>query len=188
MKSLLISILALAVATLPCKAERPPDALVNKLTAVIREHCPNATVEVTEEAFRAKYQTMLFTVHDIQMTGNILPKPRQVEGPNYEGFLLDIRMQKGPYNGQLVVPQVIHEPYWSTFFDGPSSEDGQNCYWINFSYGGGLDPKLKQAIMDALPKKRFPPPAPSPGRNFPQAIAPELPELPLGTRTSGSAN
>ena len=187
MKSLLISILALSVATLPCIAERPPDELVKKLTSVIREYCPDATTEVTDQAFIAKYGTMLFTVHDEQMDGNILPKPRQVEGPNYKGFLLDIRMQKGPYDGQLGVPQVLHKPYWSTFFDGPSSEDGKNCSWINFSYGSQLDPKLKQAIMDALPKKRFPPPVPSPGCNFPNSIDPKLPELHLGTKDNSPA-
>ena len=64
-------------------------------------------------------------------------------------------VENGPYQGQPVIPQELHGPYYPTFIDGPPTGDGTNHYWITFSNGSGLDPKLKQAIFDALPGGKF---------------------------------
>ena len=153
LKSLLISTFVFAATMLRCLAEPPPDALVEKLTAIIRKHCPDAKFEVTNGLFTAKYGTMWFELYVRQMTGEILPKTRQEEGPNFKGFVLKIGVEKGPYAGQPVIPQELQGPYYPTFIDGPPTEEGSNHYWIRFSYGSRFDPKLKQAIFDALPKR-----------------------------------
>ncbi len=85
------------------------------------------------------------------MTGEISSETQQREGPNFQGFLLTVNVEKGRYEGQAVIPQELRGPYFPTFIDGPATEDGKNHYWITFSYGGRLDPKLKQAVFAALP-------------------------------------
>ncbi len=130
--------------------ETPPDDLVETLRVIILEHCPAATI-ATDELYTAKNGTMMFTLHGAAMTGEVSPKTHQTEGPNFKGFLLKIGVEQGHYNGQAVVPQVSQGPYFPTYIDCPATTDGKDHYWINFSYGSGLDPKLKQAILAALP-------------------------------------
>jgi hypothetical protein len=109
-------------------------------------------IEVTDKEFTAKYGTMMFTLHNRSMSGEIFPKTHQEEGPNFKGFILRVSMEEGAYNGQGAVPQELRGPYYPTFIDGPLTNDGNNHYWIRFSYGSQLDPKLKQAIFEAIPK------------------------------------
>ena len=161
MKPLLITTLVFVSVALICRADPPPDALVKKLTAVIREHCPDAIIEMKDDNFTAKHGTMIFTLHPHQMTGEILPKTYQEEGPNVKGFLLTVKMHKGKEIAQLVTPQEIRGPYFPTFINDPPTSDGKNQYWISFSYGTRFDTKLKRAIFDALPKGKFQPDAPS---------------------------
>jgi hypothetical protein len=155
MKALLVPTLFLITAASTWSADPPPNELVAKLTATIREHCPDAQVAVTNGLFTANYGTMMFTLHPRQMTGELLAKTRQVEGPNFKGFVLTVGVEKGPYRGQAWIPQELHGPYYPTFINGPPTEDGTNHYWITFSYGTRLDPKLKQAVLDALPGGNF---------------------------------
>ena len=135
-------------------SELPPDKMIKTLTAVIRAYCPEAAIETGNNLFTAKYGTMMFTLHGKSMTGEITATTHQEEGPNFKGFVLMVSMEKGPYTGQAVIPHVLHGPYYPTFIDGPPTKDGTNHYRIVFSYGSRLDPKLKQAIFDALPKSR----------------------------------
>jgi hypothetical protein len=155
MKTLAIGTVILATAALKCFADPPPAELVGKLTAVVREHCPDAQIALTNGLFTAKSGTMIFKLHPRQMTGEILTNTFQEEGPNYKGFVLTVGVENGAYQGQAVVPQELHGPYYPTFLAAPPTEDGTNHYWITFSYGSRLDPKLKQAVLDVLPKGIF---------------------------------
>lgn len=130
----------------------PSKELIQKLTDNIKQHCPDAKIEITERAFTAKHGTMIFTVHGHSMDGAIQRKTHEEEGPNHKGFLLEISLEDGQYAGQASVPQTLREPYWQRFIDAPSTEDGKKYHRINFSYGRNLDPKLKQAIFDTIPK------------------------------------
>jgi hypothetical protein len=150
MKTLIIGTLVLATAALKSFADPPQAELVGKLTAAIRERCPEAQIVVTNGLFTAKSGTMMFTLHTRQMTGEILTNTFQKEGPNYTGFVLNVEVEKGPYRGQAFGAQELRGPYYPTFIANPPTEDGTNHYWITFSYGGGLDPKLKQTIFHAL--------------------------------------
>ena len=134
----------------------PSKELVKKLTETIRKHCPDAKFEVTTESFIAKHGTMMFTVHGHSMGGEVDEKTHQQEGPNFKGFLLKVSLEDGLYAGQAGAPQTLREPYWQRFFDVPSTDDGKQYHRINFSYGSSLDPKLKQAIFDAIPKTKRP--------------------------------
>lgn len=155
MKTLLLVAAFLSGLGSLCWSEPPPDELVKKLTAVIREHCPDAAIETTNDVFTAKHGTMMFTLHGGSMTGEFSPKTYQREGPNFGGFLLTVTVEKGRYAGQARVPQELHGPYFPTYINAPTTPDGKDHYWITFSYGSRLDPKLKQAIFAALPGGKF---------------------------------
>lgn len=127
-----------------------PEALANTLKAAIQKECPDAKFEVAGDSFIAKHKTMLFTVHDRLMTGEIRSQTRQQEGPNYKGFLLQVTLQPGRETPQALTPQTIREPYWSTYINNPPTSDGKDHYWVSFSYGGRLDQKLKAAILEAI--------------------------------------
>jgi hypothetical protein len=137
----------------PVRAEGPMDALASKLTAAIKSTCPKAVIRYSDGAFTAKTGTMVFTLHSRSMTGEYSANTYKEEGPNYRGFLLSVRVEPGRYNGQAVVPQELHGPYYATYIDDPKEVDGKTHYVISFSYGSRIDQKLKKAIMDALPRR-----------------------------------
>lgn len=151
---LLIAVLVSGVGSV-CWGDPPPAEVVKKLTAVIREHCPDAAIDATNNVFVAKYGTMMFTLHTRFMTGEVSRETRLQEGPNFKGFILTVGVEKGRYEGQAVVPQELHGPYFPTYINGPATEDGKNHYWITFSFGSRCDPKLKQAVFAALPGGKF---------------------------------
>lgn len=138
-------------------SEPPSGELTRKLTAVVREHCPDATIQVTNGLFEAKYGTMVFNLHRSDKTGEFFPKTYPKEGPNVRGFVLTVCVENGPYHGQAFGAQEGRGPYFPTFIAFPATEDGKNHYWITFSYGSRLDPKLKQAVFAALGYDKFQP-------------------------------
>lgn len=137
-------------------AAAPPDALVRSLTTVIRKHCPDAEIEMIDQTFVAKSGTMKFTVHARSKTGEIFPRTHEDEGPNFKGFLLRVSMHPGPYEGAAVVPQTLQGPYYPTFIDASPTSTGDGYLWVSFAYGSRLDAELKQALLEALPRMRFP--------------------------------
>ena len=136
------------------------EKLVKELSDSIVKHCPDAKIEVTRNTFLAKHGTMEFSVHGRSMTGEISQKTHQAEGPNYKGFMLRVSLHDGKYRGQVGVPQTINGPYFPTFIDAPVTADGKQHYSVGFSYGSRLDPKLKQALLDVIPKTKFAEPVP----------------------------
>ncbi|HEY7310080.1 MAG TPA: hypothetical protein VH643_12030 [Gemmataceae bacterium] len=136
-------------------AEPPPDELVKALTKTIRKHCPDAKIEVTKQAFVAKYGAMMFTLHGRSKSGEFFPETHRQEGPNFKGFILHVEVHDGRYQGAAVVPQTLQGPYFPTFLDAPAFEKGNQHYLVKFSYGSRIDPDLKKAIFEAIPKTRF---------------------------------
>ncbi|MCP5516677.1 MAG: hypothetical protein H7A45_05365 [Verrucomicrobiales bacterium] len=163
MKTLQTALLLLLPVVLNAGEQRLPEALTTRLTAAIREHCPDAAIEADDSGFTARHGTMMFTLHGRSKTGEVHPQTYQAEGPNFRGFLLRISRQEGPYEGAAVVPQTLREPYFPTFIDAPATADGSGHYWVRFSFGGRLDDKTKNAILDAIPKTVFQPGPPSSG-------------------------
>lgn len=139
-------------------AAPPPSDMVKKLTQVLRKRCPEAIIEVTKEAFTAKYGTIVYTLHSRSKTGEVYPQTYQQEGPNFKGFMLSVSLQEGKYGGAAVVPQTLQGPYFPTFLDAVSVEDGKKYYMVHFSYGSRLDPELMKSLFEVLPKTRFPQP------------------------------
>ena len=128
------------------------DALFEKLTEVIAKQCPEVEIDTNQNVFLAKHDTMMYMLHHDTKTGEVSEQARQEEGPRSRGFMLRIGRRDGTYKGQASIPQTIKGPYYPTFIDAPATASGKNHYIIHFSFGRGLDPKLKQAIFEALPR------------------------------------
>ena len=92
----------------------------------------------------------MFTVHGRSKTGEISPRTYQVEGPNYRGYMLRVRLEKGKYLGQAAVPQTIRGPYYPTFIDARNTKAKQGHHFVSFSFGSRLDPKIKKAIHEMI--------------------------------------
>ncbi|MBC8467845.1 MAG: hypothetical protein H8D56_00120 [Planctomycetes bacterium] len=137
------------------QADPPETNLIQKLTSVITNLCPKAEIKVDKHAFSAKHDTMVYTIHSRSKTGEVSPRTYQKEGPGFRGFMLRISLNDGKYGGAACVPQTIQGPYFPTFLDAPSTDGGKKHYQVHFSYGGRLDPKLKKAILEAIPRTRF---------------------------------
>ncbi len=81
MNALPLALVVIATTALNAIAAELPDSLTQKLSAAIREHCPNALIAVSESEFTAKHGTMMFTVHRKSKTGEVYPGTYQEEGP-----------------------------------------------------------------------------------------------------------
>jgi hypothetical protein len=155
MKAILFSLALLGIPGMSLAGEPLPGELVKKLTVAVRDTCPDAQIQVSNNVFTAKYGTMLFTLHNKSKTGEVYPQTYPTEGPNFRGFILTVSLENGPYEGAAVIPQTLQGPYFPTFIDGPAAEDGRKHYWVTFSYGSRLDEKTRSAIFEAIPKTKF---------------------------------
>ena len=99
----------------------------------------------------------MFTLHSKSKTGEVYPETYQQEGPNFKGFILRVEVLDGKYEGAAVMPQTLQGPYFPTFIDAPSVEKDKQHYEVRFSYGSRLDPDLKKAIFEVIPKTRSQP-------------------------------
>lgn len=107
MRTSILTVLVLFAIASVARSEPPSDELVKRLTAVIRQHCPDAQFKVEKNTFTAKHGTMTYTVHGSFMTGEISPKTYQEEGPNFKGFLLTVTLEQGHRVNQAVTPQTM---------------------------------------------------------------------------------
>ncbi|MBN1383925.1 MAG: hypothetical protein JW983_03460 [Elusimicrobia bacterium] len=129
--------------------------LTERVSKLILKYYPEAEIVQDNGKFVAKYGTMIFTVHGRLKTGEILEKTKEVEGPNFKGFILSISVENGKYLGQAVIPQTLSRRYWNTYIDRPPTNDGKSYYVIDFSYGSSLDPKFMKAVLEVLSKTRI---------------------------------
>ena len=130
--------------------------LAAKVSKLVMEYFPDAVVTQDNEKLSAKHGTMVFTIHRHWRTGKILEETDQVEGPNYDGFMISISVEDGMYIGPAMVPQTLNRRYWKEYIDRPSLEDGSGYYVINFAYGSRLDKDFMSAIFKVLPVSKIP--------------------------------
>jgi hypothetical protein len=152
MSRTLLACIAILVSVNQSHAAPPPENLVKAMTEAIKKHCPDATVETTENAFVAKSGTMTYTVHDRSKTGEVSTTTHRQEGPNFKGFIVRVSLNEGKYAGAAVTPQTIRGPYFPTFVDAPAT--GDDHYHVSFSFGESIDPALKKATLEVLPKSK----------------------------------
>jgi len=148
--AVLLCLLAATVFPAEKRKVPTPGELIERLTAVVRKHCPEAEVTNKDGTFVAEHGTMVFTVHRHYKTGEYLKTIDQEEGPNYRGFILKVEAREEPYRGGAAVPQDYRETYWRTYFDHAPGVS------VWFSYGSRVDRKLKAAVLAAMPRPTGP--------------------------------
>ena len=148
----MIKLLLFLLSMIPaiCIAESPLSRVDQSLTHIVQRYFPEAKIERADNSYIAKNGTMEFTVHNGSKTGEFFPQTGKEEGPNFKGFILDIRVNDGPYQGAAAVPQELKRPYWATYLMAERVPGHDKHFFIGFSYGGRLDAKFKAEVFEAL--------------------------------------
>jgi len=127
------------------------EKLAANLTALLKEQCPDAKIEIEKGVLKAHFQTMKFTLHQTQMTGEILPQTYETVGPNYGGFQLFVSVEPGTYTGQPVLGQDNPGPYWTTYMNAKVLSGKKSEYLsIYLQFGGRKDNELIDAIKKVV--------------------------------------
>lgn len=105
-------------APLPNPALKP---LYGGLESLFRKHYPKATSHLLKDTIHFEYDTRIFIVHEATLTGE-WQSPMETRGPKPGGILCDIRLEKGEYQGQAVVPQVFDKRYFKIQMLAPYSK------------------------------------------------------------------
>jgi hypothetical protein len=131
-----------------------PQALVELepiLLKVMQQAQPQATLAYTEGELVGQYQTQKFMVHTIYKTGAISEQSREELGPNFQGFLLKLTVQKAAYQGAADWPYgVWHRIYWDTYINEYQLPDKTGYLRLELSYGARSDTKLLSDVRRAI--------------------------------------
>ena len=95
---------------------------------------PKAMVEIRSNRLHAEHNAGHFQVHGRMMDGSVGTRPRRELGPNAGGIVCDAYLFKGAYHGQLVLPQVLKEPYWNTYLYPVYSKKHDLTLWLSVRY------------------------------------------------------
>jgi hypothetical protein len=93
-----------------------------------------------------RHKTNKFMIHTIHKTGYISPKPIEVEGPNYDGLLIEASVRMGKYGGQAEIPQELERTYWKTFINAYPVDEGKSHLYLSISYGSRTDKEMIEKI------------------------------------------
>ncbi|MFB3895052.1 MAG: hypothetical protein ACE14V_02000 [bacterium] len=121
------------------------------LEAVIHQYDTTGTVINENGTYTYRYHTQIFKVHPlVSKLGEVAEKAVDQEGPKIDGILLRARLNDGDYRlNQLVMPQVIKEPYWNTFINVYPIEKDKYIS-VSLSFGTRSDTKFFEAIRDCF--------------------------------------
>lgn len=156
MRTTLLSVMCLVGCSTVMAAPATQTQLADQISALVTEHFPDAVIAQDNGKITAKHGTMIFTIHRHWKTGEIRKETDQIEGPNFEGFMISISVEDGRYEGQAMVPQTLNRRYWQEYIDRPPTADGKGHYVINLSYGSRIDRDFMKAVFEALPRSRMP--------------------------------
>jgi hypothetical protein len=120
-----------------------------------RVEAPQVSIVLDGEKLTARYQTQTFLVHARDRTGKYAKDAHEEDGPNQGGFLLSVTIKDAHYDGPLVIPQDLREPYWTTYLNEyrlTRVGAGERYLWVNLSHGSGLCQvvlcQIKQCIAE----------------------------------------
>lgn len=127
-------------------------AVAQALRAALPKLDPAVTysLEPAPGALTVSYRTRTFSVHGQSKAGEWTERARQETGPDYRGFRLVVSVDalKGPH--QIVLPQVLRGPYWTSDCElTPLPAGGKRLYWV-LSYGSRTDEKTLRIIRRTL--------------------------------------
>jgi hypothetical protein len=148
------SLLFFFLLALSATADDTPIAVLGEsLTSIVRNHYPDAQIEVTEKSYTATYASMDFTVPKIKKGGDTIASESTVmKGPSYKGFLLKINAEARPVRSQAALPVTFYEFRWHTYVDRIPIKTQNQHLLIRFSYGSEVPSEFLEAILHAIPK------------------------------------
>ncbi|MCP4590374.1 MAG: hypothetical protein GY842_06505 [bacterium] len=122
------------------------------LRAVLADVEPAPSFEFPDysQTLVVKYRTRKFMVHTTSMIGKHSQKAREVEGPSYLGFQLEMHLQKAGTVNQAVVPQTLRRPYWETALDVTVIPGTDKQFYWSLSYGSRVQRDLLKLVKDAI--------------------------------------
>jgi hypothetical protein len=144
------------------KEDSPPalKELAARVREVLSASCPEAKVALKGGELTARYRTQTFMVHNRLMTGEYVKQAHEQEGPNKGGFFLAVTFQEEKPDRQAVVPQDLHEPYWTTYINDYPVGSGAGAGYVSVSlaYNGQtpreLLDKIKACIGEASARRK----------------------------------
>ena len=126
-------------------AQPEVEKVYGKLQKVLKEYGIRRWTQANYN-LRVTHKTNKFMVHTVHKTGFISPKPVEVEGPNYDGLIIEARVGIGQYAGSAEIPQDWKRPYWTTFINAYSINEGKSHLSISISYGSRTDKQMIEKI------------------------------------------
>jgi hypothetical protein len=126
-------------------AQPEVEKVYGKLQKVLKEYGIRRWTQANYN-LRVTHKTNKLMVHTIHKTGYISPKPVEVEGPNYDGLIVEARVGMGQYSGQAEIPQEWKRTYWTTFINAYSIDKGKSHLYLSISYGSRTDKQMIEKI------------------------------------------
>ena len=132
-----------------------PQELVDvnsRLREACREFCPAAHVRYNngDKQIIAEYRSRDFQVYSVFKDGSVAEQLHVERGPKHDGFLLQVTLQPGHYQGAAVILQDIRHPYWTTYLNAIESTDKEWHLHIRLSYGSRTDRELLGHLKEAI--------------------------------------
>ena len=109
------------------------DKVYANVYKVLKEYGISAAAQ-DDYNLRVTHKTNKFMIHTIHKAGYISPKPVEVEGPNYDGLIVEARVGMGQYAGQAEIPQELKRTYWTTFINAYSIDRGKSHLYLSISF------------------------------------------------------
>jgi hypothetical protein len=132
-------------------AEEPPLLQVKTGLSKIAETLkPAAAVEHNGRVLTMSYKTRTFMVHSSDKRGRHSKEAHETVGPRYDGLLVRVTQQDGPYAGAACVPQDLRKPYWATFVNAYPTAKGKQHLHAAISYGSRIDAALVREVKKLL--------------------------------------
>ena len=86
------------------------DKLNKSLEPVCTAFSNEASISTGKSDMHISYHTRKYTVHPGNKTGQYSKDTKEIAGPDFDGFIVDINLAEGRYMGQWVRPGFVFEP------------------------------------------------------------------------------
>ncbi|MCR4336519.1 MAG: hypothetical protein NUV91_01760 [Candidatus Omnitrophica bacterium] len=128
----------------------PLDTIQEQLQNIFTKNSSVANCQRQNYSLSCAYQTQTFLVHTSDLNGQYLPQTYHADGPNAQGFLINLEERDGQCpRTLLVMPQELDEPYWRTYVNQYNLSNG-HCLSLSFAYGSRVNEELKKQIVQTI--------------------------------------
>jgi hypothetical protein len=126
--------------------------VMDRLRPWIETRRPEATVTIENGRLLVRHRTRTYLAHPLLKTGDYAAEPREMEGPDREGFRLELSV-KGPKFAEVtarVYPRTVREPYWSAHCALLPLKGGEGFLHLVLRYGARCPRELLEDLLGCL--------------------------------------